>query len=686
MSHPAIEAGEREAVLADARKRFFDKGESRLEGVEAPILRSWLRCKDNGLQPGDPRISAPASRVRLSESRERSDTMLQHASGVMEHVFAQIRNSGSMVILADMDGMIIHSLGDPSFVDKACRVALQPGASWNERVRGTNAIGTAIADRCCVEVYGPEHFFNGNAFLACSAAPVFDAHGRVAGVLDISSDFRSHQRHTLGLVRLSVQLLEKRLFEAQFSGEMVLAFHARPEYLGSLQEAVVALDESGAVIGSNPVAREWLATLGCGGSGVDFGQFFKGRFGVFLDRASASANSPMSIHKLDLRQGGEIYAQLRGARKIKSMKPSELQFKEQNEASTATETVPCAQSGGVVTLECLDTGDERLHLSLERARRVAGKDIPLLVQGESGVGKELFAQAFHNSGPRAKGPFVALNCAAIPETLIESELFGYAGGAFTGARREGAMGRIQQASGGTLFLDEIGDMPIGMQARLLRVLQERCVMPVGSLKAIPVDISLVCATHRNLREAVAQGVFREDLYYRVNGLTVTLPPLRERSDIRGLVMNVLAVECAESGQGIVTICEPVMEYFQRYPWPGNIRQLQNVLRVALALLDDGEKQIRAVHLPEELFADEAMSGEESRPLPVSSPLAAEASANMSRQDLAVAPGAAPGVGRLDEIELNAIRRVMEETGGNISAAARKLGVSRNTLYRKLGRM
>ena len=691
MSHPAHAEGGREAMLVDARKRFFERGEAPEDGVGSLILRSWERCRASGLESSARDGLAPEGRARLSESRERSADLLEQASGIMEHVFDQIRASGSMVILADVDGMIIHSLGDPDFVGRASRVALQPGASWSEGQRGTNAIGTAIAERAPVEVYGGEHYFDRNMFLTCSAAPVFDAQGRLSGVFDISGDFRNYQRHTLGLVRLSVQLLEKRLFEARFAGDVVVAFHARPEYLGSLQEALIAVDESGCMIGANQVAREWLIGQGRDCAAVSFGNLFKGRFGAFLDRATSSAASPVGIHKLELRDGGELYAQVRGFRKSVLVRAENAtSATPRADAVPAPDTGPCARSGGNVTLECLDTGDERLHLALERARRVAGKDIPLLIQGESGVGKELFAQAFHNSGPRARGAFVALNCAAIPENLIESELFGYVGGAFTGARREGAIGKIQQASGGTLFLDEIGDMPLGMQARLLRVLQERSVTPIGSLKSIPVDISLVCATHRNLRESVARGAFREDLYYRVNGLTVTLPALRQRSDIRGLVRKVLAVENCESGTGDIEIGEEVMRFFEQYPWPGNIRQLQNVIRVALALLDANERVIRAVHLPEELFAEDAVSCAEELDGECAEAPVLRSRARVPMPGRSLPESAAVGVpaaGRsLDEIELEAIAVVMRETGGNVSAAARRLGVSRNTLYRKLGRM
>ncbi len=656
----------REERAALARERFFNDELVRDGDVAPIILRSWERCRGFGLDPALSKPIEPSGRIRLSESRERSSRLLELGSGVMEHVFDQIRASGSMVLLADPQGMIIHSLGDAGFVDRAERVSLQPGACWTEDTRGTNGIGTAIAERQPVEVLGAEHYLDRNIFLACCAAPVFDAHGGLAGVFDISGDFRSPQRHTLGLVRLSVQLLEKRLFESEFANELILAFHSRPEYVGSLQEGMIALSAEGLILGLNPAAREWLAGQMQGGV-REVSDLFKASLGLIISRCKAA---PHALLRVELRWGGELYVQLR------TVRPFSVGIMTGDSEAPAEDRRPITAggaAGGRATraepdLDDLLTGDEAQQRAVHRARRIAGKNIPLLIQGESGVGKEVFARAFHNSGPRAGKPFVALNCAAIPETLIESELFGYAGGAFTGARREGAIGKVQQAHGGTLFLDEIGDMPLSMQTRLLRVLQERSVTPVGSMKTVPVDISLVCATHRVLREEVASGSFREDLYYRVNGLTVLLPPLRERSDVAVLVQQLLAEEAAADRDRPVRISPEVMAFFERYDWPGNIRQLQSAIRVAVALLDDDDEVILPEHLPEELFgADPAAE----RVAPRRAPL----------------PGEASVAGRsLDEIELDAIAAVMREEGGNVSAAARRLGISRNTLYRKLGRI
>ena len=303
------------------------------------------------------------------------------------------------------------------------------------------------------------------------------------------------------------------------------------------------------------------------------------------------------------------------------------------------------------TLDDFLGGDAQLASVARRALRIVGKDIPLLIEGETGTGKELFARAFHRSGPRFDKPFVAVNCAAIPEGLIESELFGYEEGAFSGARRRGHVGKLLQANGGTLFLDEIGDMPLALQARLLRVLQEREVTPLGSNRVLPVDFSLLCATHRALPEAVAAGRFRADLYYRINGVRLALPPLRERSDLVPLVAQLLA---DEAGGNAVAVAPAVWQVFSRYSWPGNLRQLHGVLRALYALLEPSET-LQLEHLPDELL--EAMPE-------------------------AYAVAAAPGE-RLAEVELQLMRRVLADCNGNVSAAARRLGVSRNTLYRRL---
>jgi transcriptional regulator of acetoin/glycerol metabolism len=645
--------------LLEARQIFFDRGELPAGLVDPVILRSWERCRRFGLTEGHalPGVES-LDRVALKTEQMRNRYLLQQVRPIMEHVYEQIRESGSMVILADANGLLLETVGDPDFVDRADRVALAPGASWDENQRGTNAIGTALSEERPVEVLGAEHFLDHNGFLTCCASPIFGPDGVLIGVLDISGDYRATQRHTLGLARLSTALAEKRLFEAAHANDIIACFHARPDYLGSPKEGMAAVSPDGQVLAININGLEILGIRRVDAVRRDFSMVFESSLATLIDR---QRQQPQGHSEINVN-GRAISLQLRGRLPLPTT------------AGRVFDEPPVArplrrsESGcsAPLTLDTLNTGDPRLQAAIDRARRILGRDIPIMIQGESGAGKEMFAKGFHNSGPRHDGPFVALNCASIPETLIESELFGYQGGAFTGARKEGAPGKIQQAHGGTLFLDEIGDMPLNLQARLLRVLQERSVTPLGSTRAIQVDISLVCATHRKLREEVARGSFREDLYYRLNGMSVTLPALRERSDIRQLVAKIAASEVCERGP--VRFSEGALQAIERYDWPGNIRQLFNVIRVAIALLDDGESLICEAHLPEELF---------EAPLPP---------ANIGNApQWAAAPLENPA-GSLEEIGRQVAQRALEAANGNVSAAARQLGISRNTLYRKLGRL
>ncbi|WP_277596184.1 sigma-54-dependent Fis family transcriptional regulator [Roseateles puraquae] len=335
-------------------------------------------------------------------------------------------------------------------------------------------------------------------------------------------------------------------------------------------------------------------------------------------------------------------------------------------------------------LAALDTGDAAFRATLQRARRVLDKPaIPLLLHGETGTGKDVLARALHASSTRRSQPFVAVNCAALPETLIEAELFGYRPGAFTGASRQGAPGRIREAHGGTLFLDEIGDMPLAMQARLLRVLEAREVTPLGGGAAVAVDFRLICASHRRLADEVAAGRFREDLFYRLNGLTLTLPPLRERSDLPALVTKLLQAEAPERA---LRVDDAVMAALQRLRWPGNVRQLANAVRTAVALLDEGVDVVTAEEWPEEVRAAmEAVPGE-GVVTAGDRGHAVRAADGSSRRVASAAVAAVDGDAPEDLRALTAarIREVLAATGGNVSEAARRLGISRNTLYRRAG--
>jgi transcriptional regulator with PAS, ATPase and Fis domain len=316
---------------------------------------------------------------------------------------------------------------------------------------------------------------------------------------------------------------------------------------------------------------------------------------------------------------------------------------------------------------------------IQKLYKIRGRDIPVMILGETGTGKDLLAQAIHNDSPRAGHNFVSVNCASIPETLIESELFGYEEGAFTGAKRKGSVGKVLFANGGTLFLDEIGDMPKHLQARLLRVLQERKVSPLGAGKEVEVDVAVICATNKNLKEMIARGEFREDLYYRLNGLVVRLPALRERQDLEVVTRKILASVChSATPMGIST---EVMTLFHQFPWPGNFRQLFNLLRTAVVMAGCTE-EIQLQHLPDDFLEEVEMA---DLVLPRSSVTQVDVSKpgpEPIKEALREVMGLRFQPDKLQNVALEAMAQALRSCGGNVSVAAKMLGVSRNTIYRK----
>ncbi|MFZ4579050.1 MAG: sigma-54-dependent Fis family transcriptional regulator [Myxococcota bacterium] len=630
-----------QTAMTHARRLLHEHGQVATDLLDPFVARSWLRSRTAGLAPDEPRREVPhLSAFELQQALELRRELLTHAAPVVDYLRAQMRDTGSSVVLADHRGLLLRSLGDAKFLSRAEQVALAPGASWHEHDRGTNAIGTALAEQAAVSIHGREHYVDRHGFLTCTAAPILAPDGRVVGVLDVSGEQHSRRLQTPGLVRAAARMVENGLFHARHGHQLVLRFHVLVQALGTGAEGYLAISDSGQIAGANAAA---IALLGAEHADI-YGKHLEDWLDVRLARLHAwGREQPPGAHTVEVRGGALV--QLRVDR------PAPV--------AVAVPSRPTRLPARDALAE-LDTGDPRLAEAVERARRVANKPIALLIQGETGVGKELFARAAHDSGPRRRHPFVALNCAALPESLIEAELFGYAAGAFTGARKAGSLGHIRQADGGTLFLDEIGDMPLGLQARLLRVLQERQVTPLGGARPIAVEFSLICATHRQLKQQVAAGLFRADLYYRIQGLPLTLPPLRERTDLAALIVRILA----EASPTRVVIVDPaVTTALAGYGWPGNVRELAGALHTACALLDDDEFVIGWQHLPDELRSD----------LSIIRPIAL--------LDTVPLRGDAPS--NLRSLSDSAIRRVVVTVQGNMSEAARRLGISRNTLYRRL---
>jgi transcriptional regulator of acetoin/glycerol metabolism len=636
-----------------AREEFLSQGILPSGLVSEVIIRSWKRSADRsvGMERGESRC---IPRYDLMERRDKNDTLLTRSQPVMENLYHEICGTSSMVLLADCEGVILHSIGDPDFVDQAQRVFLKPGGVWLESVNGTNAIGTALEEQQSVQVHSSEHFAEKNRFLTCSAAPIFDPKGGLLGVLDVSGDYRAHQKHTTALVRLSAQMIENQMFTPQFPSDIIICFHLRPEFIGTLYEGIAVFSPDGRFVAANRCA---LLQFGLDRTRM-IGQTFTSIFGFSLAKMlEQSRHIPQPVLKLPLRSGAEVYGRVWPGTTISPVTFLPVSSRVKGGVKPA----PSPAFGNGMPLADLELGDSVMRAVITKALKVAEHDISIMIEGESGTGKELFARGLHLAGTRRNGPFVALNCAAIPEGLFEAELFGYQEGAFTGAKRSGNIGKIREADNGTLFLDEIGEMPLNLQARLLRTLQERTVSPLGGTGSHLVTIAVICATNRRLRDAVAAGKFREDLYYRLNGLLLTLPSLRMRDD-RAQLAEKICADLAGSGRP-VRISPEVSRLFARHPWPGNIRQLHNVLKTALALLGDGE-EITAEELSED-FLEQAgyrLTGGK---------WCEETSAESRSNEL------------LADAETRCIASTLDRTGGNIAAAARIMGIGRSTLYRKL---
>lgn len=616
----------------------------------AELQASWRRSAAAGLgdRPVPPTV---LSKSDLEAARDRSSHLLKYGHGSMENTHEQLAGTHSVVVLADADGVILSSKGDADFMAGAHGRSFVPGVCLGEGVAGTNAVGTAIANRAPVAIDTVEHYLPQFQSICGSAAPVFDPAGLLLGVIAAYSTSPGSHALTLGLIRTVAVLIENRILVREMASQILVHFHPSAEYLGTIKQGTAVFTADGKLIATNSAAREILKLDVDDVPTKRFRDVFSPAFRLeqLVDRVRAAGSAPLHTSRNDGRElwviasisaTGEPYGRPLGAHE---------------RPNTGGKT---GKTKGVgFLLKDLDLGDPLMRRAILKASMIQGSDIPLLIEGESGVGKEVFTAAFHNSGPRHRGPFVPVNCAAIPEALIESELFGYEEGAFTGAKKKGYEGRIVQAHGGTLFLDEIGDMPLALQGRMLRVLQERQVTPLGSSRSVSVDVSLVCATHRNLRDEVAAGRFREDLYYRLNGLRIQLPPLRLRADIHSLIDATIE---SEGGGRQIEIDPATRVALARHPWPGNIREMQMVLRTALAIMGR-ETTLTFDHLPEEFTPTE-------------------------QRDAAFAPPADPSDTDLAHIELAAIRRAVAAANGNVSKAARALGISRKTLYRKLAQM
>ncbi|AZE63547.1 MULTISPECIES: sigma-54-dependent Fis family transcriptional regulator [Pseudomonas fluorescens group] len=613
-------------VLTVTRGQELSQG----PGSDPSIARSWLRCvEDYHLDPAQTIAPTVLEHGRLLESRERLRQVLHIAGSEMNSLHQQLSGAGHAVLLTDARGVILNCVTAPSERKIFERAGLWLGADWSEACEGTNGIGTCLVERQSLTIHRDEHFRGRHTGLTCSASPVFDPHGELLAVLDVSSAreavSRQSQFHTMALVNLSAKMIESCYFLRHFEHHWLLRFHLQAESVGLFSEGLLAFDGEGRICAVNQSALNLLGQVRGSLLGQPVEAFFDCSLDQLLGRASANATASWPLRS---RDGRHLFAALRG-------QPRPVPH-------------PVFKAPEPPRMPGICLADPALQNEFRKALRVFERDVPLLVNGETGSGKEAFAKAIHQASQRADKPFIALNCAAIPESLIESELFGYRGGSFTGALKDGMRGKLQQADGGTLFLDEIGDMPLALQTRLLRVLEDRMVVPIGG-EPHAVNVRIISATHRNLLERMQDGSFREDLYYRLNGLEIELPPLRERSDKAQLLDFLLA---QEAGTLSVVLDVQARQALLAYAWPGNVRQLRTVLRTLVALNESGN--VGLGDLPAII--------RQGRTAPIKE----------ARNGLA-----------LEDAERLALLDTLERQCWHMTQAAVSLGISRNTLYRKL---
>lgn len=573
-----------------------------------PLLSdSWFRSQLYGLD----RTADDFPRVRQGELADvlaSNAGLQQFAQPVIKQLAQKLAEKQSVVILSDATGLVLNTFGDMQSMEKAQRFALAPGNLWSECGRGTNAIGTALAIDDGCEIEGQQHFLTLNQGLYCAAMPLQMPNGQIAGVLDISGPAHFPHPQTFQWVKAAAKQIEYLWVKQSLHPQQwLMSLHVEPHGIDTSDELLLVFSDNVLTAANRLAMRELNLTTEQLGT-LTFQQLF--------NQLEQQANTiPLPIHFAQQR----YYFRLRAPHRSHFATPSEPSV-----------DLPFS-----------------LGRDGEKMVRLMNAGVSLCIYGETGSGKEYVSRALHQQSRWREGKFVAINCAAIPEALIESELFGYQPGAFTGASKNGYIGKIREADGGVLFLDEIGDMPLALQTRLLRVLQEKEVAPLGSSRSWPVNFAVICATHRDLAQRVAEGEFREDLLYRLQEFSMNIPPLRAWPDIEDFIGR-LWIELGGADRDI-QLSPALLTSLAQLPWPGNVRQLRSLLRVLLALADEGE-EVTDVHLPAEYRRATVQPVEDRQ--------------------------------RHDE---RLISETLQRFNGNISKTAEALGVARSTLYRRAAR-
>ncbi len=619
-----------------------------VDNMRRDVLVSWQRCQAMNLKPEQHRPVHILSRMEFGRIQQNNHLLIEVSMPILDNVRQYVAGSRFAITLSNADGIILKLTGDDEFISHVHDGGFIEGADWSERSAGTNAIGTALAHRKPIQLCDYEHYCTFTQRTCCSAAPIKGPGGIIVGTVNITCHHLAANSHTLGMAVAMASAVENRLRVSFDEIRNITAEAYKSVFMESIPSGLIAVDANGVIISINRKALNMLS-IPHTSVGKNIRELLPGGNDDFYSLISSGESCENYEVKVNTVSGRVCV--LSTAQFIKG--PQEERFGTVvvlNEFGNSQIDIRNGSNEAKLTFKDVLGRNKKFRKCLDEARRASKSDFTVLLLGESGTGKDVFAQAIHNESNRRNGPFVAINCGAIPKELIASELFGYVSGSFTGARKGGSPGKFELADGGTIFLDEIGEMPKDLQVHLLRVLQDRCVTRIGGQKSIPVDIRVIAATNSNLMEKVEKGTFRLDLYYRLNVISLEIPPLRERKDDLHLFIEQIYrnVSCCASDQS-VSIPDDYLRICQNYDWPGNIRELQNAIKRTVALSPNGI--LDADQLPHEVRAGYGTTS--------------------------VKPGAIISVERKIIIEL------MKKNEGNITLVAEHLGIARTTLYRKL---
>jgi sigma-54 dependent transcriptional regulator, acetoin dehydrogenase operon transcriptional activator AcoR len=651
--------------VEESWRYFVDTGSDNISQVGETIFRSWQRCFLIGVDPYDTGLHDHLQGDSLAGALQNRERLITVARPFMADLYNIVKGTGFVVVLTNEEGYILELFGDEGADATLMTSNFFIGASWREKVAGTNAIGTALEERKPVQVSGSEHYCRKHHCLTCSAAPIFDPDGNLIGILDISGDYKSAHRHTLGIVVAAAKAIIAQLRIKRKNYQLAAANKKLVSFFNMVSDGVLIVDHDGVVTELNPAAERIFCRKRADLEGKRLYRLLAGDCSTL--KTGLNWKKAISEVEILIETGNGPCQCLASAEPIVNEKETVTGSFVTLRPIKAVQHLVHRYSGYSASLQFKDIiGKSRgMQEAIELARLSSQGTSNVLLQGESGTGKEIFAQAIHNRSNGPAAPFIPLNCGAIPRELVGSELFGYENGAFTGASRGGKPGKFELAAGGTLFLDEIGDMPLEQQAVLLRVIQEKQMTRIGGIKVIPVDVRLICATHKNLLEKIREGTFRQDLYYRLNVMSITIPPLRERlEDISPLFQHFLDKLCKDRGQQL-TVDRDLMHYLFAYSWPGNVRELQNVVERAANLAINSVVNVH--QLPREIVCQGGGEGATAAP---GQPEPANRQQRLQKRR---------------ERERHNLLHLLNVHDGNVARVAHELGVSRKTIYNRMHR-